>query len=167
MHRFKAAQQRARSGAGPSLFGSDRSVEHWTFGYARRAIENCLADVSMLVLTFAQEKAVRSAEFEALTAARLQRHIDEIMAALKLDYEHASPNEFGLRPARGALHALETSARQMRQAALAGIVRGKIDRRIVPPAGLVSRSIRLAGGADRVILVTAIVVFVVVIVVSL
>ncbi|MEQ9638833.1 MAG: hypothetical protein RIM84_02325 [Alphaproteobacteria bacterium] len=122
--RFQASHQRARGQAGPSLFGSDRAVDHWTFDYAKRAIDEAIADAVAYAL----------ANDVGDPSPALRHFVDDIQAALKADADAPPANEFGLRPSPAALEDVRRHGAERLSMAQASLTSGRIDPRLKPPA---------------------------------
>ena len=118
--RFQASHERARAQAGPSLFGSDRAVDHWTFDYARRAIDEALGDA----VGHALRKRDRAAE------PTLRQFVADVLATLEADAAAPPANEFGLRPSPVALEAVRRHGQERLAMALASLARGVADPRL-------------------------------------
>lgn len=156
--RFRSAHAKALSGAGPSLFGSDRNPGHWTFDYARREVDDTLSHAAYDLLELAGNAGLEPAALVPQTRARLRAFMDEMFALLWRDYEASSASEYGLRPSRDALRNVQAHGRMMLEAMLAGLSRGVVDPRLQRRVSPVARIAAFVGGTDRLILVVAAVV---------
>jgi hypothetical protein len=120
--RFQASHERARAQAGPSLFGSDRAVDHWTFDYAKRAIDEALGDAVVLLLQQPQPDAEPA----------LRQFVVDVVATLEADAQAPPANEFGLRPAPAALDGVRRHGQVQLGAALASLASRHVDPRLKP-----------------------------------
>jgi hypothetical protein len=135
LSRFQASHARARAQAGPSLFGADRAVDHWTFGHARRAIDDALADAAAHLLGRPREAA-------AAAAPALRGFVGQVLAVLAADAARPPARESGRRPAPAALDAVRRHGAAQVSAALAGLARGRIDPRLRPPRSRLPAALR-------------------------
>lgn len=157
--RFKSRHGRARAEAGPSLMGGPRGIDRWTYGYVREHIDDCLREVSLLVVAFADENFTEPGDGERLLRPRLARHFDELFAFLEEDRSDGSAHEFSVLPSPEALAEARRYTEHSVAPALDAVARGMIDPRLQQRYGWFARASRFVGGTDRLILYTAVVVF--------
>jgi hypothetical protein len=158
--RFKGRHARARADAGPSLMGGPRGIDRWTYGYVREHTDDCLREVSTVVVAFAGESFSEPGTGERLLRPRLRRHFEEIFELLGQDRRDGSAHEFSVLPAKEALYAAREYTDRSLGPALEAVARGQVEPRLKRRFGLFARAARFTGGSDRLILYTAVVVFV-------
>jgi hypothetical protein len=159
-HRFKSRHSRARAEAGPSLMGGPRGIDRWTYGHVRQHIDDCLREVSVLVLEFGSENISEPVVAEGVLRPRLARHLDGIFEFLEEDRRDGSAHEYSVLPSREALSAARRYVEHSVTPALDAIARGFIDPRLKQRFGLFARAARFVGGTDRLILIIATILFV-------
>jgi hypothetical protein len=155
LRRFEVRHARARSEAGPSLMGGPRGIEHWTYEYVRRQVDDCLRDASMVVLEYASETGVETPSLIPVTQARLAAHFKSIVERLRAELNGPAAHEYDVRPSPEALRQAELYADQRLRKALSAIGRGRLEPSLALRIGLVGRLVEKAGGGQKLLLYSA------------
>ena len=143
LRRFQASHERARAQAGPSLFGSDRAVDYWHFGHARRAIDEAMGDAVAHMLKHGDTLD---------PGPQLRKFVDDVVAELQGDGNAPPANEFGLRPAPEALAGVRQHGMERISLAQASLARGRLDPRLRVPRWSMGRDKWLLIGVVAVVL---------------
>lgn len=159
-NRFHARQTRARADAGPSLMGGPRGIDHWTYGFVRRHVDDCLREATEVTLAYAGERAFVPADLIPAFRLRLQRYFGELFLGLEADLTAPAANEYGVRPSRAALAEVRRYADERLRGALTGLARGRLDDRLALRHGLLARLWLRYGGSQRAFLALVILLFV-------
>lgn len=160
MERFRAMHQKARTDAGPSLIGGARSIDYWTYEWARRAVGFSLQEASEVILGYAEHMAERPDELAVRAWPGLRRQHERYFAELDGDFSGSPANEFDMRPSREALIEVKSYVRQRSERAMAAVSRGVIDEEFRRRPAWYSAIARHAGGSQRLLLYLTVAAFI-------
>ncbi|MDE0941037.1 MAG: hypothetical protein OSB58_01200 [Alphaproteobacteria bacterium] len=155
--RIRAAHNRARSDAGPSLMGGMRSFDHYTYNYVREAGDDCLRDASMVLLEYAGEQGVEPGTLVAEAKICLAKHFQGIKDYLYDDINQPPAHEYGMRPSRESLAEVSRYLDERLAGAMTSLGRGRLDERLRPNnsviTSLIGPLLQRIGGGHKVALV--------------
>ena len=150
--RVRAAHNRARADAGPSLMGGMRSFDHYTYNYVREAADDCLRDASMVLLEYAQGQGIEPSLLVPGARDRLGEHFQAIKDYLHDDINQPPAHEYGMRPSRESLAEVGHFLDERLAAAMTSLGRGRLDERLRPRASFITPLLQRLGGGHRVAL---------------
>ena len=148
--RVRAAHNRARTDAGPSLMGGMRSFDHFTYNYVREAADDCLRDASMVILEYAGERDLQANVLAAAPRERLARYFQGIKDYLHDDINQPPAHEFGMRPSRESLAEVGRYLDERLTGAMTSLSRGRLDERLRPRVTIVGPLLDRLGGGHKV-----------------
>ncbi len=148
--RIRAAHNRARADAGPSLLGGMRSFDHYTYNYVRVLADDCLRDASMVILEYAGERELETSVLAPAARECLGRHFQEIKDYLHDDINQPPAHEYGMRPSRESLAEVGRFLDERLAGAMSSLSRGRLDERLRPRITFVGTVMDRLGGGHRV-----------------
>jgi len=150
--RVRAAHNRARADAGPSLMGGMRSFDHYTYNYVREAADDCLRDASIVLLEYAGERGMEPMLLVEAARGCLGQHFQAIKDYLDEDINQPPAHEYGMRPSRESLAEVSRYLDERLAAAMTSLGRGRLDERLRPRVNFISLFLQRFGGGHRVAL---------------
>ncbi len=151
--RIRAAHNRARADAGPSLMGGMRSFDHYTYNYVREAANDCLRDASLVLLEYAGEREIAPRVLAPAARECLARHFQATIDYLHEDINQPPAHEYGMRPSRESLAEVGRYLDERLAGAMTSLARGRLDERLRPRVSIVGPLLDRLGGGHKVAMI--------------